>query len=98
VSGSLGVTEWTERRSRAGTLRVPVAVAWVPAEDARGVEHRLDVWEHTRTPENAPEDASAFEKRPGAYMLSCDVAGGEANTFSEGDYHAIKVFDWHTRM
>jgi hypothetical protein len=32
----------------------------------------------------------------GAYVIAVDVAEGEANTFTQGDYHCIQVFDHHT--
>jgi hypothetical protein len=32
----------------------------------------------------------------GAYVVGVDVAGGEAHTFSEGDFHVIKVFDHYS--
>lgn len=32
----------------------------------------------------------------GVYVCSCDVAEGEANTFSAGDFHVVKVFDHHS--
>ncbi len=32
----------------------------------------------------------------GAYVIAVDVAEGEANTFTEGDYHCVQVFDHHS--
>jgi hypothetical protein len=32
----------------------------------------------------------------GAYVIAADIAEGEANTFTEGDYHCAQVFDHHT--
>src|SRR5439155_18352192 len=32
----------------------------------------------------------------GAYVIIVDVAQGDSNTFSQGDYHVIKVFDHHS--
>jgi hypothetical protein len=40
-------------------------------------------------------DAAPVEG-PGAYVVAVDVAGGEVDTFGEGDYHCVQVFDHHT--
>lgn len=109
VSGTLRVPDaaWEERRTRSGTKLIPTQAVWVPRELAKHDEHELEVWEHPRTAESAPlsvvengveRPATEFERRTGAYVLFCDVAGGEGSTLSEGDYHAVKVFDHHTRM
>lgn len=41
----------------------------------------------------AEQAAATSPKGPGAYVIAADIAEGEANTFTEGDYHAIGVFD-----
>lgn len=108
VGGTLRVPDdaWRERRSRAGTTRIPERVLWIPGERMTHAEHLLEVWEPPRKADEVPEmvlengaerETTEFERRNGAYVLFADVAGGEANTVSEGDYHAIKVADWHTR-
>lgn len=106
VSGVLRPAQEVERRSRSGTVIVPGAAVWVPAERAKPGEHLLRVWEHPRKAAIAPatvledgveREATDFERRQGAYYVVADVASGEANTFSQGDYHAVKVYDHHTR-
>lgn len=103
VEGTLRPVELVERRTRAGTVEIPQRALWVPGEKMGPRDHKLLVWEHPRKAEAAPPEVDGrpttdFECRQGAYVLACDVAGGEANTFSEGDYHAVGVFDHHTRM
>lgn len=103
VEGTLRPVELVERRTRAGTVEIPQRALWVPGEKMGPRDHKLLVWEHPRKAEAAPPEVDGrpttdFERRQGAYVLACDVAGGEANTFSEGDYHAVGVFDHHTRM
>lgn len=107
VTGTLRVTAWEEKRTRSGTKEMPLGAIWVPREDSKHNEHLLDVWEHPRKAENAlatviegmtERPATEFERRTGAYVVFCDVAGGVGGTANIGDYHAVKVFDHHTRM
>jgi hypothetical protein len=46
--------------------------------------------------EAAREAEKASELLPGQYVVGVDVAEGEANTFTEGDFHAVHVLD-HVR-
>ena len=39
----------------------------------------------------------ALERGPGQYVVAADVAEGESNTFTSGDYHAIHVLDHITK-
>lgn len=39
----------------------------------------------------------ALEKGPGQYVTAVDVAEGESNTFTSGDFHAIHVLDHVTK-
>lgn len=105
VTGSLFCPPETKemQRNREGMTLVPRKALWVPADRMKGSAHKLLVWEHPRKAETAPREidgrpTTEFERRQGAYVVALDPAGGEANTFSEGDYHALKVFDHHTRM
>lgn len=108
VTGTLRSTSWEERRTRSGVKNIPLSASWVPRESVKHDEYLLDVWEHPLKKDNAPmtvvqdaveRPATLFERRDGAYVVFCDVAGGQrASTLSQGDYHAIKVFDHHTRM
>jgi len=123
VRGTLRATDWEDKRSRAGTTRLPVSVEWVPAGQMSPGELVLDVWEHPvkaqqgRPPANimapslqsspevleryareraeADQDARA-PTEDGAYVLGVDIAEGEANTFTTGDYHVLQVFDHRT--
>jgi hypothetical protein len=125
VRGSLRADEWEDRRSRSGTIKVPTSVLWVPEGQMAAHEHTLEVWEHPRPAEDAPElppgapaptaaspawmleqaaAARAAEDQlrahepagAGAYVIGVDVAAGGANTFSEGDYSVVKVYDHHS--
>lgn len=100
VRGTLRVPEgeWKTVRSRAGTIDLPQAVVWDP--EVGPDEHELLVWEHpvTEPRDGWPEALSQAERVDGAYVIGVDVAEGEANTFSEGDYHAIQVLDHRTGM
>lgn len=103
VSGTLRVAEWEDKRSRSGIVHVPKTTVWVPGGRKNADEHELFVWEHPRLAANAPQEidgrpTTPFERRDGAYFVASDIAGGEANTLSEGDFHVVKVFDWHTRL
>jgi hypothetical protein len=98
VRGSLRPTDKSERRTRAGTILVPTGAVWVPETSMRSGEPVLEVWEHPRkAPEEGwPEEVPLAERRPGAYVIGGDVAEGEANTLSGGDYHVLSVFDHRT--
>ena len=95
VTGGLQTAGELERRTRAGTIKVPTSVRWVP--DPKQGEPLLDVWEHPHLAAEAPTDAPSDLKQDGAYVVSVDVAEGEANTFTKGDYHVIQVFNHRTR-
>lgn len=126
VRGTLRADTWQERRSRAGTIRVPQRAVWVPEAQMQAGEHTLQVWEHPRAAEDAPtldpdrpqpptagspahlleleavrkaQEDQLLAQQPagaGAYVVGVDVAKGEVNTFSAGDFHVIKVFDHHS--
>ena len=103
VLGTLRARDFIERRTRSGLKFVPREAAWYAAADALPDEHQLRVWEHPRHAEEAPEridgrEASDFERRQGAYVVAVDVAAGEEDTLSKGDFHAITVWDHHTRL
>jgi hypothetical protein len=122
VRGTLRPDAWEERRSRAGTIKVPTSVVWVPEADMRAGEHVLQVWEHPRPAGEAPElpegptvptagspahlleaharrqaeEDQLLAQQPagaGSYVVGVDVAQGEANTFSTGDYSVAQVYD-----
>jgi hypothetical protein len=105
VEGLLAGGEWKERRTRAGTVRVPQVVVWVPRSeigpadrDVWGSTSRLVVWEH---PVNAvTQEGLALEKRrpDGQYVIFADIGYGEGNTTGEGDYHAAQVLDHMSRV
>ena len=98
VLGTLRATEHETRRTRSGTVEVPTSVVWVPEHEAAREEPLLSVWEHPVTAESL-ELLPAGERGPvGAYVVAADVAEGEANTFTEGDFHAVQVFDHRSRM
>lgn len=89
VTGSLAVTDTTERRTKGGSQLVPTETAWVAPESVSSDMPKLDVWEHpVKRGEKDPED--------GAYVIAVDVAEGEANTFTKGDYHVIQVWNHRT--
>lgn len=90
ATGSLKTTATLERKTRGGSLIVPTAAVWVPSSEMQSDMHRLEVWEHpVLKGEKDPED--------GAYVVAADVAHGERNTFTKGDYHVIQVFNHRTR-
>jgi hypothetical protein len=125
VRGTLRPDAWEERRSRAGTIKVPTSVGWVPEPDMRAGEHVLQVWEHPRPAGEAPElpegptvptagspahlleaharrqaeEDQLLAQQPagaGSYVIGVDVAEGEANTFSTGDFSVAQVYDHHS--
>ena len=99
VEGTLRASGFRERRTRAGTIKVPTGALWVPASEARPDEPRLQVWEHPHTAESLADIPRDIPRPPvGAYVVGVDVAEGAADTFEEGDFHAIQVFDHRTRM
>lgn len=91
VRGTLRASEVLERRSRAGTVNVPQGALWVPSDAMSAGEPTLEVWEHPR------KATDPGESRDGAYFAALDVAMGEENTFTAGDYHCLTVFDHHER-
>lgn len=99
ISGSLRVVEWKERRSRAGTVNVPVGVDWMASEAMGPDDPELLVWEHpVKGGGEWPEDVPQEDRVDGAYVVAVDVAEGEANTFTKGDFHCIQVFDHRTQL
>src|SRR5499427_1385733 len=124
VRGTLRPDSWEDRRSRAGTIKVPTSVVWVAETDMRAGEHVLQVWEHPRPAGEPPtlptgptvptaaspahlleaqarrqaEEDQLLAQQPagaGAYVIGVDVAQGEANTFSAGDFSVAAIFDHH---
>lgn len=99
VVGSLRAADFVERRSRAGTIRVPTVAVWVPGDEMRADDPKLEVWEHPRKADDEwPDDVPVEERVDGAYVQAVDAALGEANTFTKGDYHCIQVFDHRTHQ
>jgi hypothetical protein len=98
VQGTLRGAEFVERRTRAGTVMLPQRVEWVPLEDAAHEDPLLDVWEHPVTLEGQLGLPEAERKPAGAYVISVDVAEGASNTFTDGDFSVIQVFDHRSRM
>jgi hypothetical protein len=104
VQGFLRASEWRERRTRSGTVRVPLDPVWVAREDAEpadfdvwGSQERLLVWEH---PLNAVSQGGVpdHQRKPdGQYIVFVDVAEGVAGTIEERDFSAIQVLDHITR-
>jgi hypothetical protein len=39
----------------------------------------------------------ALERGPGQYVVAADIAEGESNTFTSGDFHAVHVLDHVTK-
>lgn len=98
VEGSLAAGEKVERRTRSGTTLVPQEALWLPRERMARDDPVLRVWEHPRRKEDLwPEEVPEEERVDGAYVVFVDVASGEANTFTEGDFHAVQVFDHRSR-
>lgn len=94
VEGTLRPAELVEKRTRAGTIMVPTAAEWVAKDEMRSGEHVLEVWEHPKhAADEWPDDVPEELRIDGAYVVAVDAAGGEANTFTQGDYHCIQVFD-----
>jgi hypothetical protein len=94
VVGSLRPGDHLERRTRAGTTMVPQSAVWVPQDEMAPDEHELQVWEHPQQADGEwPEWVPGEQRVDGAYVVSVDVAVGEANTFTKGDFHCIQVFD-----
>lgn len=94
VAGALRPGAMIERRSRAGTVMVPREALWVPGDEMRPGERALQVWEHPKkATDEWPDEVKEADRIDGAYVVGVDVAGGEANTFTQGDYHCVQVFD-----
>lgn len=89
-------------RTREGTVEVPTGAVWVPRE-ATGFDHRHPfwrVWEQPVDPaiEDELPDADRSPLRPGQYVVSVDVSGGEEmTTTGERAYNAIQVIDHRSR-
>jgi len=92
VTGSLRAGAKTERRTKGGTVIVPTEAIWVPPSDLAPGMPRLDVWEQ---PKKAGETDDITED--GAYVVAVDVAEGRSNTFTDGDFHVIQVWNHRTR-
>jgi hypothetical protein len=104
VEGVLRGFDWRDRRTRAGTIRVPHRVAWIPRDALEQEDiqvwgsERLLVWEHPLN--EATQAGLALDKRKadGQYVVFSDIAIGEGGTASEGDWHAVQVLDHVTRQ
>lgn len=98
VTGTLAAIDMEEKRSRAGTIMVPQGAVWVAEENMGREDHQLQVWEHpVRSDGEWPDSVPPDERVDGAYVVAVDAAGGEANTFTQGDFHCVQVFDHRTR-
>lgn len=104
VEGVLRGADWTERRTRAGWVKVPRRVIWIGVEHIEPVDldvwagSRIALWEH---PLNAITQAglAAEKRRPdGQYIVFADLATGSGGTAEDGDWHAFQVLDHITRM
>jgi hypothetical protein len=98
VRGTLRPGALETKRTRHGTTQVPVSAVWVPEVQASAHEELLEVWEHPVTREAQAGLPDAERQPDGAYVLFCDVAEGKEDTFDEGDFHAVAVFDHRSRM
>jgi hypothetical protein len=98
VTGTLRGIEWLERKTRAGTVMIPQKALWVPEAQAGRDDLRLEVWEHPVTQDQLELLPAADRPPVGAYVVSADIAEGAADTFEQGDFHAITVWDHRTRM
>lgn len=103
VEGVLRGADWTEKRTRSGTVKIPQRALWVPGDMIHNVDHdlwgaeKLRVWAH---PLNAETQAGLpMEKRrpDSQHVVFADIAVGEGGTAAEGDWHAFQVFDHVTR-
>ena len=106
AQGVLRGDDWIERRTRAGTIRIPQRALWVPGggleleddETWGGAREQLLVWEH---PVNATTEAGKpeHERKPdGQYVVFVDVAQGAGSTTEDRDWSAIQVLDHITRL
>lgn len=104
VEGVLRGLDWSERVTKAGTVRVPGKAIWVPEMEMTrddlniwGSTHRLRVWEHptnAATQEGvAPEEMQVDSQ----HVVFADVAQGKGNTIEERDYSAIQVINHVTQ-
>jgi len=98
VRGTLRAAGFEMKRTARGQTKVPTGAVWVPEELQKAGEETLDVWEHPVTRESQLLLPEAERQPEGAYVVFCDVAEGKEDTFDEGDFHAIQVFDHRTRM
>lgn len=98
VRGTLRASGFEEKRTARGLTKIPTGAVWVPLEQAKAGEETLEVWEHPVTRESQMELPEAERQPDGHYVVFVDVAEGKEDTFDEGDFHAITVFDHRTRM
>ena len=98
VLGTLRATGWDTRKTRGGTIQVPTGAAWVPREQAKAHDELLEVWEHPVTARAQAELPMENRRPDGAYVAFVDVAEGAGDTFLEGDFHALSIWDHRTRM
>ncbi len=105
VAGALRGADWVEKPTRAGTVRIPQRVLWVPGgeleaedRDLWGYDHLLQVWEHP-TNDRSQEGVPEAERRPdGQYVVFADIAQGVGTTKDARDWTAIQVLDHITRL
>ena len=98
VRGTLRASAFEMKRTARGQVKIPTGAVWVPLEQASAGEETLEVWEHPITAESQALLPEAERQPEGAYVVFVDVAEGKEDTFDEGDYHAIQVFDHRSRM
>lgn len=98
VRGTLRPGGLETKRTRHGTTQVPTTALWVPESAAAAHEELLEVWEHPVTAESQRELPEAERRPEGSYVAFVDVAEGREDTFDEGDFHAVVVFDHRSRM
>jgi hypothetical protein len=104
AQGLLRGDDWKVRETRAGTVRIPQKVLWVPEHDI-GPEDldvwgsdRLVVWEHPVNDETQKELAEADRAPDGQYVAFADIAQGKDTTRDERDWSAVQVLDHVSRM
>jgi hypothetical protein len=98
VRGTLRAEGFEVKRTARGQTKVPTGAVWVPEDEAKLGEELLEVWEHPVTKESEAGLAEDERRPEGAYVVFVDVAEGREDTFDEGDFHAIQVFDHRTRL
>lgn len=101
--GILRAVKTKEKRTREGTIEVPLEVEFVPIEATgfnRFIHPTWHIWEHPVKPDvydDLPRDQQPIF-RPGQYVIGNDVAGEEETT-SSGDtaWHTLQVIDHVTK-